>query len=376
MSPDSRTRWFQFAIVATLAALTAATPGFAQPTSKPHTFVAPADGNSYTVIVAGGDPFSSSPSATTIHAVLVPIIVEALDRDGETKATFDAFGPDFCDSLALPAWMRFLASPLVQKSDLKFNGVDVGTVQFSTGFKRAEFWNMPGGRLVDDTLVWTMAPPVIVKASIPTGEVIIYQDPGNPCTQGQARLSQTFLTDHLTDTVIPELQKSSVITTSDLVFFLTDNVVQSGATPAANSPCCSNGFNGRSEGQGWAWANYDSFGGTDIKTSSHEIGEWTNSPKGNTSPTWGNIGEAKTCDDTQFQVGDPLNTAPTIPITINGFTYHLAELAYFGWFYDAPIETWADLASPYMGLGGFSSNGTFVGGPHKACPTGGTSNWF
>src|SRR5271166_1610420 len=107
MSQNSKTRWFQLAVLPALAALTATTPIFAQPTSI-HTFVAPADGNSYTVTLAGGDPFSKSPSATTIHAVLVPITFEAVDKDGKIAAIFDAFAPDSCDSAALPAWIRFL----------------------------------------------------------------------------------------------------------------------------------------------------------------------------------------------------------------------------------------------------------------------------
>jgi hypothetical protein len=40
------------------------------------------------------------------------------------------------------------------------------------------------------------------------------------------------------------------------------------------------------------------------------------------------------------------------PVTVNGYTYHLQELAFFSWFYHQ---------SPSIGAGGkYSNNGTFT----------------
>jgi hypothetical protein len=51
------------------------------------------------------------------------------------------------------------------------------------------------------------------------------------------------------------------------------------------------------------------------------------------------------------------------PVTVNGFTYHVQELAYFSWFYGGAS----------IGAGGkYSSNGTFRGYA-RLCPPGGTN---
>jgi hypothetical protein len=64
--------------------------------------------------------------------------------------------------------------------------------------------------------------------------------------------------------------------------------------------------------------------------------------------------------------GDPLSGTlfPTITMA-NGFGYHLQELAFLSWYYNAQ-------STPSIGAGGkFSNNGTF-NGPAKVCPPGGT----
>jgi hypothetical protein len=52
-----------------------------------------------------------------------------------------------------------------------------------------------------------------------------------------------------------------------------------------------------------------------------------------------------------LEVGDPLS-GTLITDSLNGFSYHLQELAFFGWFYHR---------SPGLGVNGwYSSNGTFT----------------
>jgi hypothetical protein len=88
-----------------------------------------------------------------------------------------------------------------------------------------------------------------------------------------------------------------------------------------------------------------------------------NDPLGsNATPPWGGIGQvaAGSCQD-NFEVGDPL-TGTLFAIALNGYTYHMQELAFFSWFFNSPTTA-------SLGAGGvFSSNGTFTGD----CPPGGT----
>ena len=61
-----------------------------------------------------------------------------------------------------------------------------------------------------------------------------------------------------------------------------------------------------------------------------------NDPTGtNATPSWGNIGQVSGCHTNSFfEVGDPLSGTEYPPITVNGHTYHLQEMALFDWFFD------------------------------------------
>ena len=67
-------------------------------------------------------------------------------------------------------------------------------------------------------------------------------------------------------------------------------------------------------------------------------------------PLGGHLGQVPGCQG-NLEVGDPLS-GTTFPVTISGTTYHLQELAFFGWFYDDNI-----------GINGwYSTRGTFLSG--------------
>jgi hypothetical protein len=74
------------------------------------------------------------------------------------------------------------------------------------------------------------------------------------------------------------------------------------------------------------------FTGTgDISALSHEVGEWMDDPFGNnTVPTWGKVGQVAGCQ-TNLEVGDPLS-GKVFAAKLNGFTYHMQDLAFFSWF--------------------------------------------
>lgn len=312
--------------------------------------------------IVGGNPFATPPTGAVIDAVLIPVIVNI----GST--TFDPTAPDACDG-GVSAVNRFNSSPLVQPvADLTFNGVDVGTAQYGDGFMRAQFWNATGGSpAYTNSLNWATGAAIIVDAGAngittpsPCGTLgVVYE--GSLNTQLQTAL-QTLTT-------------SGAVSTTKFVFFLMDNVVQSTVNPPVlpgNKGCCVGGYHTRTgtAPQFWAVAEYDTTGNHpgagDIAIPSHEVGEFMNDPMGgNQTPAWGGIGQvaAGTCQG-NFEVGDPL-TRTTVALTLNGYTYHPQELAFFSWFFNAN-------GTASLGAGGlFSSNGTFKG-PSMACPPGGT----
>ena len=102
------------------------------------------------------------------------------------------------------------------------------------------------------------------------------------------------------------------------------------------------------------------FTGTeDISVASHEIDEWINDPLGNNAtPAWGHIGQVSGCQN-NFEVGDPLSGTLFPSVTLNSFTYHPQELAFFSWFYGAP--------SIGTGSSEFSNNDTFGSDAGPVC---------
>jgi hypothetical protein len=81
----------------------------------------------------------------------------------------------------------------------------------------------------------------------------------------------------------------------------------------------------------------------DVSTFNHELGEWLNDPfVNNVVPDWyfpPPSDPAAVCSgSTLLEVGDPQGNGPTyadfptIPVAINGVTYHLQQLVLWQWF--------------------------------------------
>jgi hypothetical protein len=95
----------------------------------------------------------------------------------------------------------------------------------------------------------------------------------------------------------------------------------------------------------------------DVSTINHELGEWLNDPfVNNIVPTWRYPPESDpraVCSDNPFlEVGDPegngptFDDFPTVPVTIDGVTYHLQDLVMLPWFADekpsSAFDGWYD----------------------------------
>jgi len=303
----------------------------------------------FTYTIVGKNPAKKvSNASTTVNAEIVPVIMRFSNGNTWTPTKTDS-----CDTGATPL-ARTQNSPIVKAQAHKFDGTSVGTVQVTNAFQRAEFWKdaQPSG--INPTygvnLAFKTLKPVTINVPL-ADEAHGTIGCGNGLL-GAAEIN--WLDGHLKKVVIPSLKSQGVGPTTFPIFLL-HNFVEYDTTV---SNCCILGYHnavGTAAGaQTYGVAMYDNSkafaGSSDISALSHEVGEWQNDPStSNPTPRWGNIGQVSGCT-TFLEVGDPLS-GTTFNDTLNGFTYHPQELAFFSWFYHQ---------SPSLGVHGwYSDQGTF-----------------
>ena len=98
--------------------------------------------------------------------------------------------------------------------------------------------------------------------------------------------------------------------------------------------------------QTWGWASWIApeaidAGHADVYGISHEIGEWINDPFDiNPTPPWQRPPPDMLCQD-NLETADPVQNFDGYEITLNGYTYHLANQALLPWFAREPASfTW------------------------------------
>jgi hypothetical protein len=304
----------------------------------------------FTYTIVGKNPaIKATNPATTVKAELIPVIMKLPDGRSWSPTRTDS-----CDTGATPL-ARTQKSPVVVSQSWKFGSTSIGTGQYIDAFQRAEFWKyaQPTGinpTFGDSLSVKTLA---AITINVPNAQAAEF----GPIGCGNGRLGGAninWLDPFLQNTVLPSLASKGVGPTTFPIFLLHNFVEFVGTT----SQCCvlgyHNSLNTSAGAQTYGLAMYDNSGAftgsSDISALSHEVGEWQNDPNTiNPTPAWGNIGQVSGCQ-ANLEVGDPLS-GTTFADTLNGFTYHPQELAFFSWFYHQ---------SPSLGVNGwFSNKGTF-----------------
>lgn len=339
-----------------------------------YTTTSSRDGNSYTGVSVGTDP--STNASTTVPARVLPIIFTMPDG-----TVFDPTQPDPCAGDGTKSDLQlFMHSPEVQKTDFNFGGTDLGTTQYLDALQRAEYWggSPNGGSGVsvntgEHTLLnFRIMDPVRVTVPMGGGKSwaglgcgnfgvinILWFDPALAGLSGP---------DYVRDHILASLEKRGLIGAGVLPILFMGNVTMAIQSISPFVNCCILGYHGallsgNGNLQTYSPIDWDSTGAfgpavADTTVASHEIGEWANDPGGrNPTPLWGNVGQVAGCQG-NFEVGDPLTGTNMPPVTMNGFTYHLQELALFSWFYGAPS----------LGVNGwFSTNNTFTTDAGPVC---------
>ncbi len=308
----------------------------------------------FTYTIVGKNPaIKVANPATTVKAVLIPVIMKFSNGENWNPAKADS-----CDPGA-SALARTQKSPVFASQSWKFGATSVGAGQYIDAFQRAEFWKFAKPTGINpgfhNKLTVTTLPAITIN--VPNAQAFVLTQ-GISCGNGQVGATNIgWLDSRLQNVVIPSLASQGVHTTTFPIFLLHNFVELSG------SQCCVLGyhniFNTPAGAQTYGLAMYDNSGiftgSSDISALSHEVGEWQNDPNtsgpnnGNPTPSWGNIGQVSGCQ-ANLEVGDPLS-GTIFNDTLNGFTYHPQELAFFSWFYHQ---------SPSLGVNGwYSDKGKF-----------------
>ena len=339
------------------------------------------DGNQYTGVMVGTNPFNEGSGHTRVATQVIPIIFKT-----HTVATGVGAGGDSDHNPRQyhlqphPARQRlsgsrnnnplrlFLQSPILQSADFNYGGVDVGTTQTTDAFQRANFWKVIDREDYHVTLSpITTFDPFVIDVPAANGLALATTSLGPPAFCAPMAIVDINLVDlFINNNILPALASRGVNHGTFPILFLY-NAVMSGGDPRDLNNCCILGYHGTGNSdstQTYSPMDFDSTGlfgvsGLDTTTASHEVAEWMDDPFGNNlTPAWGHTGQVPGCQN-NLEDGDPLSgtEAPRI-VMRNGFTYHLQELAFFSWFFN----------SRSIGVNGwFSDNGTFLTNAGPPC---------
>jgi hypothetical protein len=342
------------------------------------------DGNNYTGVMVGSNPFNGGDGQTSVTTQIIPLII-VTHKIGIAGAKFSSkfvlstmpgdtvFDPTAADNsgcLTAPNNVPLALvqqSPIFQPTSLTFGGTFVGNSQYIDAFQRANFFQQIGPDYHATLGPVNTLSPIVVDISAGTGLAVSTTVFGNSCPLGVVNIHN--FSNLLTNQLLPALRAQGV-DPSTFPIFLMYNVVMSIGRPTDLNKCCVLGFHGaKSYGvsrpiQTFSPLDFDTtglFGPSVADTSimAHEVGEWQDDPLGNNpTPAWGHTGQVSGCQG-NLEVGDPLTGTNIPPVTMpNGFIYHLQELAFFSWFYGAPsigVNNW------------FSDNGTFTTDAGPVC---------
>jgi hypothetical protein len=335
-------------------------------------------GGTFTGTIMGRSPFAADKATTTIPTQIVPLVITITDTTTTppTTVTYDPTAADPC----VPGHTDvdiITGSPLFTNNAWTMNGVNVGTTQYMDAFQRAQFWSLVGGTPYH----------FILQPSVLGSQSLAFSGAGSSGPGQNYNAEAKFggcgfigvVNYNDLDTAVRALINgplAAMVNAGTLPIFLTKNVVSAQVGTDISVNCCILGYhNSFPVGPNlqiyspFSLDTSGTFGKMDVSTLSHELGEAINDPSGgNPTPSWGGIGQVSSCQN-NLEVGDPLSPGfgtPTKEFTIvgaNGLTYHLQELAFTNWFFDAPSQ----------GAGGKSSNNDSFNGGAKPCPPGGTN---
>jgi hypothetical protein len=284
----------------------------------------------YNEIILGIDPSIAATSTVTVELVPIKIVFP----DG---TSLDPTLPT-CSS-GSSALQLIANSPIFQSAPFSAGGQDLGTTQFIDAYQHANFWSSisPGNHLMFDYRIYGSTDPAHVPNQVLTLTTSDGHATGTGCSAaGVVNLAavNTFINgifQYLPANTIP-------------VFVIYNTLINASSN---TSPAYEGGFHNFNGIGGYPYVvstfidNHSIFqgitpppvnaDGEDVYSISHELAEVAVNPRNsNLSPLWGNTGQVKGCT-AGLEVADPL-TGKGFTKSLNGFNYHLPDLAFISWF--------------------------------------------
>jgi hypothetical protein len=328
-----------------------------------YTEAASRDGRNYLGSIVGGFPNTGS-TTTTAKVVIVPIVLNFNFGGGSVLTFSPTAGDPGCLGAGRTALSLTQRSPLFHPVSFTMNGVNVGTTTYPDAFQRGEFFQIISAKYHLAFSVTTLAAQTVTLAANTFQASVFIKSSQCGNNTGTTNVPGTLGVVYMPtfDSIVRSLIKTKGLNAGEFPFFVLYNSVLSVGDSRNFGNCCVLGYHNSESGmvanpgQTYGVGQFDGRDRTffsssaDISAMTHEVAEWINDPSvHNIVPAWGHIGQQPGCQD-NLEVGDPLSGTFFPSKTLNGFTYHLQELAFFSWFY----------GKPSIGAGGrFSDNGTF-----------------
>lgn len=270
----------------------------------------------YTFHMVGTDP-SSTNTTTTVDVYIIPVNICI----GST-----CFDPATKQSNGATATTNMLNSPIFKDQDYTISGTDLGNTQYEDAFQRSNFW----GDVMTNKNYHVILKPILVpeqKLVVPSGDGSI----GN----GYFGIPSVALVDinYLDSQITSNLHKIKALNPSAFAMVMTYN------TYLTEGGCCIGGYHSSFGAQTYGEYTYANTGNAtvpfsaDVSALSHELGEWMDDPL---YPTENN----SPCGI--LEVGDPIEGETgthdfgDYTYTLNGFTYHVQDLATMHYFGQSP----------------------------------------
>jgi hypothetical protein len=274
-----------------------------------------------TFTMVGTNPATTN-KTSTITVFLIPI--KMIYNAGGENIAFDPNKDKFSNGKTITN--TILASPIFQSNvDFKQGGTDLGKTQYIDAFQRGNFW---GKSVKKNTSYHVLLKPTLLAEQTITCNTFDCAV-GSPFGVTTVGMMDIFNFDSHLQAFMTKLTQ---VQPNTLAIFLTHNIY---LTESGN--CCIGGYhsaNGSQPGgQTYSYTTSVDQGvgvfSQDTAAMSHEIGEWLDDPF---------VDNAVGCTDNSIlEVGDPL-VLDDHPYTVNGFTYHLQDLVFLGYF-GAPGST-------------------------------------
>lgn len=313
-------------------------------------------GTSYPYYMVGKNvKVAQSIPTTTVMAPVIPLIIKIGSKTWNPTVAKAACGE------SASVLSRVQASPLFDKThDFVFGGTDVGTTQYTDAYQRGNFYKYTKPTGVNPgyhVLLKYVAHPAIT-ITVPAADA----GTGSGGCEAEGAIEINWFDNYLQTTVFPALaaegtpigpNKFPIFVMRNVTFFFSSvgNCCALGYHNAFTNPAFGFGLQTYTAFE-WPDNSYFPASFNDTVVASHEVAEWMDDPfTNNPTPSWGNIGQVSGCQG-NLENGDPLTPTNVPPVTVNGFTYHLQELAFFSWFFRQ---------TPSWGVNGwYSNNGTFT----------------